>query len=823
MSRRLLSHASRALKSTTTRSLSALPACGYIPAPYTGPSKEEVLSVRKGHVNPAVHRQTFFRDPPLFVEGKGQYLFDEQGERYLDLIGGICTISAGHNHDKINGKIAAQLGTLTHTANILLHPNLSKYTKAMAKKLPKELSVIYFCNSGSEANDLAMLMARAYTGNLNIVGLRRAYHGASASNISLTTLPLYRAKTMPTTNISHTMNADPFRGLWGGSKCRDGPCQTLRSCDCVGDECNAAANYAEQYRDHVRTICPPGAGLAAFIGEGIGGMGAALQQTKGFYNKVYDITKEYGGVNIMDEVQTGFGRLGSHYWGFEYHGVMPDIITAAKSIGNGFPLAMCATSPEIAEAFANSSLHFNTFGGNALQCAAGLATLEAIEEDGLQENCAVVGTHFLEGFNKLRTKHEVVGDCRGKGLFMAMELVTDKASNNPLPVYHIMALLEALKDRRCIFGRGGLFGNCLRIQPPMCVTLEDADYTLAALDAVLTKYAEGLRRAYHGASASNISLTTLPLYRAKTMPTTNISHTMNADPFRGLWGGSKCRDGPCQTLRSCDCVGDECNAAANYAEQYRDHVRTICPPGAGLAAFIGEGIGGMGAALQQTKGFYNKVYDITKEYGGVNIMDEVQTGFGRLGSHYWGFEYHGVMPDIITAAKSIGNGFPLAMCATSPEIAEAFANSSLHFNTFGGNALQCAAGLATLEAIEEDGLQENCAVVGTHFLEGFNKLRTKHEVVGDCRGKGLFMAMELVTDKASNNPLPVYHIMALLEALKDRRCIFGRGGLFGNCLRIQPPMCVTLEDADYTLAALDAVLTEYAEGKLDVESFNPNK
>jgi len=472
-----------------------IPPFEYTPPEYEGISKEECLRIRAAHVNPAVHRQTFHKDKPLMVAGKSQYLYDENGKRYLDLIGGICTVSAGHCHDGVNGAIKDQMSKVSHTSNIFLHSKIHEYTQAMVEKMPKDsnLSVIYFCNSGSEANDLAMLMARAYTGYLNIVGLRKAYHGASVANIALTAMPLYRHACMPITNVSQTMSPDPYRGLWGGSHCRDGTvCQPLRDCDCGPETCDAAGMYADQYRDHLLTTCPGGKGLAAFIGEGMGGMTAAMMAPKGFYKKAYEITKEFGGVNIMDEVQTGFGRLGTHYWGCEYHGVTPDIITTAKSIGNGFPLAMCATTPEIAEAFANSSLHFNTFGGNAIACAAGHATLKAIDDDGLMENSRVVGNRFLDGYNALREKYDFVGDCRGKGLMMAMEFVESKATNKALPMYHCNAMLERIKDLGVLLGKGGLYVNCFRIQPPMCVTLEDADFTISVMDKVFSEYKEGL-------------------------------------------------------------------------------------------------------------------------------------------------------------------------------------------------------------------------------------------------------------------------------------------------------------------------------------------
>ena len=474
--------------------LPPMPPCDYTPPTYTGPEKTEILRLRKQHVNPAVHRQTYYKDPPMFTSGKGQYLFDEEGRRYLDMFGGICTVGAGHSHNKINAAVQEQMSNLTHLSNSFVHPKISEYAKEMVNRFPEEsgLSVVYFCNSGSEANDLAVLMARAYTGYLNIVGLRRAYHGAGVGTLPLTTIPSYRHATIPITNITHTMSPDVYRGFWGGSHCRDGPSQALRTCDCEAGVCMASEMYVKEYRDHLHNLCPAGKGLAAFIGEGVGGVNAGIQPPKGYYKDVFEITKSYGGLNIMDEVQSGFGRLGTHFWGFEYHGVTPDIVTAAKSIGNGHPLAMCITRPEIAEAFANSSFHINTFGGNAVGCATGLATLKAIDEDGLTENSHVVGTHIMEGLNNLREKHEVLGDVRGKGLFIAMEFVESKSTQKPIPNYHLNAMVERIKDLGVIIGKGGIYANCCRIQPPMCITKEDGDFTLAVLDKVFSEYSHGM-------------------------------------------------------------------------------------------------------------------------------------------------------------------------------------------------------------------------------------------------------------------------------------------------------------------------------------------
>ena len=442
-------------------SLPQLPPYAHTPVPYTGPGLAEVHALRKSAVNPALFH--YYKEPIMIVEGKGQYLYDETGRRYLDGFAGIVTVSVGHCHPKVVAAANAQNHLLQHTSTIYLHPNLPLYAAALAEKMPGNLKVVYFVNSGSEANDLAILMARAYTQNYDVIALRNAYHGGSAGTMGLTAHSTWKFNVPHSFGVHHALAPDPYRGPWGP------------------DDPMAGQKYAADVRELIGFATP--GRIAAYIAESIQGVGGAVVFPDGYLKDAYAYARAAGGLCIADEVQAGFGRTGTHYWGFETQEVIPDIVTMAKGIGNGAPLAAVVTTPEIARTL-TSRIHFNTFGGNPVCCAIGKAVLEVIDEEGLQANSLKIGTQLRHGLLKLQEKHSIIGEVRGKGLLIGAELVKDRTSKEPAKA-ECAQVFETARELGLLIGKGGLNGNTLRIKPPMCITPADADFMLEVLDAAL--------------------------------------------------------------------------------------------------------------------------------------------------------------------------------------------------------------------------------------------------------------------------------------------------------------------------------------------------
>uniref|UniRef100_A0A3Q1GSE1 Alanine--glyoxylate aminotransferase 2, mitochondrial n=1 Tax=Acanthochromis polyacanthus TaxID=80966 RepID=A0A3Q1GSE1_9TELE len=414
-----------------------------------GMSKEHIMAIRNKNINPMTSKITYYKKPVFIHQGHMQWLWDMDGRRYLDLFAGVATVAVGHCHPKVTAAVEKQLKKLWHTTNIYVNAPLHEYCEKLASHLPDPLKVIYLTNSGSEANDLAMLMARIHTGNYDIITFRGSYHGGSQQTMGLTSQSSYKYPIATSSGCTHTMCPDVFRGPWGGSHCRDSPVQTIRQCSCVQGQCMANEHYIGQLKETFAASVP--SRVAGFFGEPIQGMGGAVQYPKNYFKEAYKLVREKGGVCIADEVQTGFGRTGTHFWGFQGYGVLPDIVTMAKGIGNGFPMAAVVTTPEIAASFAKA-YHFNTFGGNSVACAVGSAVLNV--RINLQ-NCHHVGTYLMTELAKLRDKHEIIGDVRGKGLQIGVEMVKDKT---------------------------------FRIQPPMCITTADVDFFLAVFDKAIHNY-----------------------------------------------------------------------------------------------------------------------------------------------------------------------------------------------------------------------------------------------------------------------------------------------------------------------------------------------
>jgi alanine-glyoxylate transaminase/(R)-3-amino-2-methylpropionate-pyruvate transaminase len=438
-----------------------LPPCSFAPQPYRGPSAEEVLATRKQFLNPAIFH--YYKKPLMIVEGKAQWLFDEKGRRYLDGFGGIVTVSVGHCHPHVVAAANRQNELIQHTTTIYLNPGIALYAKELAAKMPGQLKVVYFVNSGSEANDLALLMARAYTGNYDVIALRNSYHGGSQSTMGLTSHHTWKFNVPGGFGVQHAQMPDTFRGPYGK------------------DDAEAGRKYA----DDVKNLIQFGTSgqIAAFFAESVQGVGGAVVFPDGYLQHTYAHVRAAGGLCVADEVQTGFGRTGTHYWGFETQGVIPDIVTMAKGIGNGAPLAAVVTTPKIAQALA-SRIHFNTFGGNPICCAIGRAVLEVIDREKLQENSLKIGAHLKSGFEQLAKRHSLIGEVRGLGLMLGVELVKDRTTKTPAKE-ECAAVFEKCRELGLLIGKGGLWGNTLRIKPPMILTRADADFMLAVVDEAL--------------------------------------------------------------------------------------------------------------------------------------------------------------------------------------------------------------------------------------------------------------------------------------------------------------------------------------------------
>jgi alanine-glyoxylate transaminase/(R)-3-amino-2-methylpropionate-pyruvate transaminase len=442
----------------------APPACDHTPRPYDGPSRAETLALRAQYLTPGL--VTLYRDPLMLVEGHMQYVWDETGRQYLDAFAGIVTVSVGHCHPDVAARVQEQAGQLQHTTTIYLHSTIGQLGQKLAEHMPdnSDLSVSYFTNSGSEANEIAILSAREYTGNADVISLRNAYHGGTQGAMSLTALGTWKFKSSPSVNVKNATPGYCYRCPYG---------LEYPSCELK------CAKDIEPLIEH--ETCGE---VACFIGESIQGVGGVVAPPPEYFQVAYDIVRRFGGLCIADEVQTGFGRTGSAFWGFENWGVTPDLVTMAKGFGNGAPLGACVTRPEIAAVMANR-IHFNTFGGNPISMTQGLATLEIIDRDNIQTNAQEVGSYLKSRLKELQDRQPLIGEVRGMGLMLGVELVDDRVSKEPA-TQATADVLELAKERGLLVGKGGLHGNTLRIKPPMCITMNDADFIVDCLDEVLT-------------------------------------------------------------------------------------------------------------------------------------------------------------------------------------------------------------------------------------------------------------------------------------------------------------------------------------------------
>ncbi|CUH47400.1 aspartate aminotransferase family protein [Ruegeria atlantica] len=404
-------------------------------------------------------RFTPFREPIVFKKGQGQYLWDTEGRKYTDLLGMNVCISVGHSHPRVVAAATAQAQELTHCTTMFYHPTPAHLAEELAATMPKGHDwVVHLTNSGSEAVDLAMTMARTYTGNLDLLALRTAYHGPTAAAQSITGISGWRHPGMPG-NVAFVPEPNQYRGIFGPG--------------------------TQPYLDEIdRTIATATSGnVAGIFVESVQGYGGIIEMPPGYMSGAAERVRAAGGLYIADEVQSGFGRTGENIWGFEADGVVPDIVVMAKGLGNGFPIGAVVAKKHIAEPMAERFM-FHTYGANPTSAAAARAVLAVMRDEGLQENARVVGAALLKRLHGLKDKYQVIGDVRGKGLMLALEFVKDRDSKTP-DKDMTTEVFEACRAQGIILSKSGPFQQCLRMVPPLCLSLDDVDQVANSLDQAL--------------------------------------------------------------------------------------------------------------------------------------------------------------------------------------------------------------------------------------------------------------------------------------------------------------------------------------------------
>lgn len=415
-----------------------------------------------------------YREPLAIVRGFGTSLWDTDGQRFLDAYNNVPHV--GHSHPKVVRAVAEQLA-LVNTNTRYLHPTILEYARRLTAKFPDALSVCFFTASGSEANELALRLARAATGRRDMVVMAGAYHGHTTALIDLSP---YKHDGPGGGGRPDWVHVTPVPDTYRGE---------FRAGD-PDAEPDAGARYADRIAEVIAGARQRGREIAAFLAETLPSVGGQIVPPIGYYTAAYAAVRAAGGLCIADEVQTGFGRTGAHFWAFERYGVVPDIVVLGKPIANGYPMGAVVTTPAIAAAFANGMEFFSTFGGSTAACAAALATLEVVEEEGLQANAATVGEALLAGLRALAARHALIGDVRGAGLFVGVELVRDRATRQSAGA-EAGEIAERMRRRGVLVGTDGPHHNVLKIRPPLCFSAADAELLLSVLAIALEEVAAG--------------------------------------------------------------------------------------------------------------------------------------------------------------------------------------------------------------------------------------------------------------------------------------------------------------------------------------------
>ncbi len=401
----------------------------------------------------------FYENPIHLVKGEGVWLFDADGKKYLDMYNNVPHV--GHCHPHVVGALQKQIATLnTHTR--YLHDNVVDYAERLTAKFPSELDVAMFSCTGSEANELALRLARAYTGGTGIIVCDFAYHGNTHAIYQIST------EDIPQDQIPDFVISVPAPDIYRG--------------EYRGDD--AGEKYARHIEAAISEFHNRGVKPAAFVIDTIISSSGIVSTPPGYMKKAAELMRAAGGLFVADEVQPGFGRMGNNFWGYEVDEFTPDIVTMGKPMGNGHPLAATVTRADIVERFSGMGGYFNTFGGNPVSSAAGLAVLDVIENENLQENALDVGQHLIDGLSELATRHDCIGDIRGSGLFLGVDLVNDRESRNPATEL-ASRVVNGLREQGILTGSIGPSDNILKLRPPLVFSRENASYFLEIVDEVL--------------------------------------------------------------------------------------------------------------------------------------------------------------------------------------------------------------------------------------------------------------------------------------------------------------------------------------------------
>lgn len=426
-------------------------------------STEGIVARREKYYAASQRAFVPYRTPLIFAKGERQYLWDEKGKKYLDLLGMNVCISVGHAHPTVTKAVEEQIRQLQHCTTMFYHPVPAHFAEELAARMPKGGDwVVHFTNSGAEAIDLALVMAQTFTGNIDMLALRNAYHGATIGAQSLTGISGFRHDIPLLGGITHIANPDPYRGIFG-----DDTAAYL-------DEIDRSIQYSTSGK------------LAGFIVEPIQGYGGVVELPEGYLRAAVAKVRACGGICVVDEVQSGFGRTGDHFWAFEDHGIVPEVVVMAKGIGNGFPLGAVVARRDVAESLARK-FFFNTYGASPMACAAGRAVLQVIDEEKLQQNSKKVGGLLRNVLDRLHQKYEIVGAVRSHGLMLAIELVTDRKSKTPA-AKETVEIFERTRENGLVMSKSGANRNILRMVPPMCIQEEDVAQVEDALDRCFAGY-----------------------------------------------------------------------------------------------------------------------------------------------------------------------------------------------------------------------------------------------------------------------------------------------------------------------------------------------